>query len=176
MKIPNENKYDELFQKYASTYNFDWFFLKAQVKQESLFNPKAKSSVNAKGLAQFMPATWGEWGHGGDIYNPEDSIRAQAGYMNWLRSKVQNKLFAKEDWRNWTLASYNWGLGHIIGYHRGDGAYIKGLLEKTQNWIEAESLLPQETKIYVQKINAYYYQYHQKEIEAIKHEPPDEIK
>src|SRR5690606_41794820 len=78
--IPNENKYDELFQKYAG--NIDWLLLKAQVKQGSRFNTKAVSKAGVKELAQFMSATLNEWGKG-DMFNPEAIISAQARYKAW---------------------------------------------------------------------------------------------
>jgi soluble lytic murein transglycosylase-like protein len=136
--IPNENKYDELFQKYAG--NIDWLLLKAQVKQESRFNPKAVSKAGAKGLAQFMPATWNEWGKG-DVFNPEASISAQARYMAWLIKYYKGDI-------NKALAGYNYGIGNVNKKLNIEPDFSKALL-----------LMPKETQHYVKVINQYYNEY-----------------
>lgn len=53
----NISPFDNLIQKYAKTYDFDWRLVVAQMSQESSFNPKAKSWVGARGLMQVMPDT-----------------------------------------------------------------------------------------------------------------------
>ena len=56
------SQYDDLFQKFGLKFNIDWKLLKAQVRQESNFNPDAQNKRSgAKGLAQFMDKTWQEW-------------------------------------------------------------------------------------------------------------------
>jgi cell wall-associated NlpC family hydrolase len=54
--------------------------LAAQLRQESGFNPRARSPVGAMGIAQFMPGTWLVHGGGGDVWNPADAIPAAARY------------------------------------------------------------------------------------------------
>ena len=50
-----ENKFDLLFKQYGEEFHIDPLLLKAQVKQESNFNPNTVNRVSgAKGLAQFM--------------------------------------------------------------------------------------------------------------------------
>lgn len=152
--LANENKYDDFFQKYAKKYSHDWLLLKAQVKQESRFNPKAVSPVGAKGLSQFMPKTWLEWEdetpgiqnqfRDYNPFNPEDSIRVQAAYMNWLRKIISAN--TKENILEWTLAAYNWGIGNVK--------------KEIKNKIHFDlAVFPTETKIYVKKILAYYDEY-----------------
>jgi len=154
MIIKNENKFDHFFQTYGQLHNLDWLLLKSQVKAESLFNPQAVSPVGAKGLSQFMPLTWKEWGEG-DVFDPEQNIKAQAKYMNWLRGMVQKKLLLKDDWLRWALASYNWGIGRVVGYKNN-----LGVLQKSrQNFPDAEKMLPKETQGYVKRIIKYYDEY-----------------
>ena len=134
-----ESCYDALFKKYAEQAGFtgkDWLRFKAQVKAESAFDPKAVSSVGAKGLAQFMPATWKEWGKGQDVFNPEASIDAQVRYMKWLLARVSNWECA------W--AAYNWGIGNVLK------------VWQDPHW---KQLLPLETKNYVYRCQKYYEEY-----------------
>ena len=69
------DRYDSLFQIYAEwdraigpkgpwirrSTILDWKFLKAQAQTESGLDPDAISPVGAKGLSQFMSATFNEW-------------------------------------------------------------------------------------------------------------------
>lgn len=73
----------------------------AQIRQESAFDPSAVSWVGARGIAQFMPATWSQWGQGKDPFDPHAGIYSQHLYMNHLEART----------REWTgaLAAYNWG-------------------------------------------------------------------
>ena len=93
-----DDRYDSLFVIYGDRYNVPWKLLKAQVKQESGFNPDAvNKNSGATGLAQFMPRTWEEWRDATpgiqaeidklkllDMRDPEDAIHSQAAYMDLL--------------------------------------------------------------------------------------------
>jgi soluble lytic murein transglycosylase-like protein len=163
--IPNENKYDDLFQRNSEKYKLDMLLLKAQVKQESRFNPDAKSHVGAQGLAQFMPATWKEWGKGKEITDPEANLDAQARYMRYLTKLVNKKLHKDmSHYRtHWTLACYNWGMGRVLGFEKiinGQKTKIKGVLELFRGDYErATPSFPFETKQYIEKIMDYYTEY-----------------
>ena len=85
-------------------------------------NPRAVSHVGAKGLMQFMPATWREvtlrtFGVERDPFNPEYSIIAGTTYMKYLL-----KLWKAErpyvDRIKLALASYNAGAGNILKAQR----------------------------------------------------------
>ena len=130
----NENKYNDLFKKYGELNKVDPLLLKAQVKQESAFNPLAISKCGAAGLAQFMPPTWKQYGVG-SAFNPESSIKAQAKLMSDL-IKIFNGDTDK------ALASYNWGMGNVIKLK-----------------VFAFSYLPEETHHYIMNINKYYDEY-----------------
>jgi membrane-bound lytic murein transglycosylase B len=50
---------------------------------ESDFNKLRNDSIaGAQGPMQFMPATWGAYGLGGDIHQPEDAILGAANYLH----------------------------------------------------------------------------------------------
>jgi len=103
---PRESsRYDSLIAHYAPP-SIGPLWIWAQIMAESGANPKAVSSAGARGLSQFMPKTWGEWGDGGDIENPEDAIKAQCRYMDWLH-KTSGADIEK------AFAAYNWGIGNV---------------------------------------------------------------
>ncbi len=83
-----------------------WVDRAAQVQAESAFNPRAVSPVGARGLAQFMPATWAEWAPGADPFDPLAAIRAQHRYMLWLEARCGGDLDP-------ALGAYNAGLGNL---------------------------------------------------------------
>jgi len=103
--------FDNLVQKYAERYGFDWRLITAQMYQESGFNPKAKSFSGASGLMQLMPRTAHSLGFN-NIDAPGDNIQAGIKYMDWLRDRFNKELPISE--RLWfTLAAYNAGAGHV---------------------------------------------------------------
>lgn len=105
------NEFDPLFQSNAAKCGIDWELLKAQAIVESALNPHAMNvHTGAKGLAQFMDATWKEWGEG-DPFDPAENIKAQAKYMAYLLHHYDGDVPL-------ALAAYNWGLGHVdrLGY------------------------------------------------------------
>lgn len=122
--------------------------LAAQVRQESAFNPTARSHCGAMGLAQFMPGTWVEsirrgWvPAGASPWEPTMAIRAQAGYTGYLLD------YFRGDWpKAW--AGYNCGEGRVRRIERRvQGRGIRDT-EGRRVWL---SMCPEETRGYVDKI------------------------
>ncbi|MGA5128793.1 lytic transglycosylase domain-containing protein [Streptomyces olivoreticuli] len=86
----------------------------AQINDESGFNPNVTSYAGAEGIAQFLPGTFREYGHGSP-YNPDDAFRAYVNYMGTLLHQFQGNV------RN-ALAAYNAGPGNLrAGYGYADG-------------------------------------------------------
>lgn len=96
----------------------DWKSLKAQFYQESQLDPNATSPVGAKGIAQFMPATWldVERRLGMSGTNPREAryaIDYGAYYMASLRAQWTAKRPVYERQRL-AWASYNTGTGNVL--------------------------------------------------------------
>jgi membrane-bound lytic murein transglycosylase MltF len=132
MDIP----YLELFQKIGQKQNIDWALLAAQCWRETRFNPQAVSETGARGIAQFMPETWQEWGEG-DPYNPEDSIKAQARYLRWLIEQMGGDIW-------WALVCYNHGVNNVVKLRKSGGTSFD-IPQKVWNY--AETILEKRWEI-----------------------------
>ena len=70
------------YQEAAQAYPVEWTYLASINFIESDFGrDNGPSSAGAMGPMQFMPATWQDYGGGGDIMSPRDSISAAARYL-----------------------------------------------------------------------------------------------
>lgn len=133
-------KYADLIVKYGEKYGVDPALIAAVIRQESNFNPSAKSGAGAEGLAQFMPGTaktmakeTGRYPNY-NIYDPETSIDFCAAHLRDLLQNYDGNLDA-------ALAAYNAGSGNA------------------DRWIRLGILgnLPYgETRSYVAKVKNYY--------------------
>ena len=108
--------WDEVTQKHAEKYGFDWRLITAQMYQESKFNPKAKSFAGARGLMQLMPRTAKSVGIK-NIDDPQNNIEAGVKYLDWLRDRFDDDIpLSEKIW--FILASYNAGHGHVSDAQR----------------------------------------------------------
>jgi soluble lytic murein transglycosylase-like protein len=135
-----------------------WKLWKAQLYQESRLDPAAVSPAGARGLAQFMPATWSDIARDLDLRgSPHDDIAIDAGayYMAKLRQTWRRDRSAAE--RNeLAQASYNAGAGNILKAQR----YCGG----ARLWPAVRECLPlvtgarnaHETITYVQRIQRWW--------------------
>lgn len=86
-----------------------------QIAYESSFDPNAKSSAGAEGIAQFEPGTFATYGpKGGSPWNVGDSFYAYKAYMKELLKEEGGDLRK-------ALAAYNAGPGNLAaGYGYAD--------------------------------------------------------
>ena len=155
------DKYDDDIKHHVERWWPDfpfWKSWKAQLYQESRFDPEAISPVGARGLAQFMPATWQEVSQqlGYGIVSPhiaKYAIEAGAYYM-----AKQRKFWRKIDdldRHQLAQASYNAGAGNISKAHKAcNGA---------DHWRVIAGCLPKitgkhsrETITYIERIQRYW--------------------
>lgn len=124
------DRYDDQIQQSVRKYwgHFpQWQFWKAQLYQESLFDPLAVSPVGAAGLAQFMPATWDQIARelGLGSVSPHDSryaITAGAYYMAKLSRSWKSER-SDLDRQRLAMASYNAGMGNLLKAQRACGGH-----------------------------------------------------
>lgn len=116
---------ENLINKYAQKNNLDPDFIKAVVKQESGFNPDAKSKCGAMGLMQLMPQTAKGLGVI-DAFDPEQNIDGGTRYLKSMMNRFNNdpKL---------ALAAYNAGPAAVQKYgdippYRETQNYVKNIL------------------------------------------------
>lgn len=122
--------------------------LQAILKEESHFNPYAKSGVGASGLMQLMPETYSEimqnYGISGDIFNPECNIKIGSIYYGNLKKVTGSKdLYA--------VSAYNGGIGSVTGW------FSKLIYSDTDEFVE--QIPYPETKNYVKKVFRSYWMY-----------------
>jgi membrane-bound lytic murein transglycosylase F len=157
-------QYDELIRAAVAQYlpDHDWRLLKAQYMAESRLDPNAVSPVGARGIAQFMPATWDEvsqeLGYPSDAspFDADLAIPAGAYYM----AKLLNSWSAPRpdlDRYCLALASYNAGFGHLLKAQKAAGG--------ANDYASIIRALPQvtghhaaETTAYVKRILNYFNQ------------------
>ena len=115
----------------------------AQIYQESHLNPNAKSSMNAMGIAQFIPATWATWGMDGNgdgkisVWDPADALFSAARYDAALATQVAN--IKGTDTTSLMLAAYNAGPGAVKAFqgvppYAETQAYVQTITMLARQW------------------------------------------
>lgn len=101
-------QYDSMISRAAQKYNIEKNLIRAVIKAESNFNPKAVSPVGARGLMQLMPAT-AAYLNVPDSFHPESNIEGGVKYLRYLFNLYQGDL-------KLALAAYNAGEGAVMRY------------------------------------------------------------
>lgn len=116
--------YMPLILKYSRLYGIDPHLVAGMIKQESGFNPNARSHMGAMGLMQLMPQTARSLG----VTNPFDPEQSIAGGTRYLRQMIDK--FGG----NLTLAvaAYNAGPGNVAKH-----GYKVPPFTETQNYVKA---------------------------------------
>jgi soluble lytic murein transglycosylase-like protein len=102
---PVGGQFSDLINAAAQKYGVDPALLKGLIKQESGFNPNAKSPAGAAGLCQLMPGTAAALGCSNPL-DPAQAIDAGAKYLS-----QQLKAFGGDVRK--ALAAYNAGPGAV---------------------------------------------------------------
>lgn len=121
---PFPDRFDADIKRAAERYlpEYDWRLWKAQLYQESLLDPSAVSPVGARGLAQFMPATWaevvGQLGYEGVSPHAAGPAIVAGAYYMARQVSVWKAPRPASDRYSLAAASYNAGAGNIITAQR----------------------------------------------------------
>ncbi len=112
---PKPTDYEELIKKYASQRGLDANLIKAQIEQESRFDPNAKSKSGALGLMQLMKGTAKDLGYNHeDMLIPEKAIEAGTRYMQRMYNYFPGTRISEEERTKLALAAFNAGYGNIF--------------------------------------------------------------
>lgn len=130
-KKRDTDKFDGFIDQASRHHDLPFSLLKAMIRAESSFNPKAVSKKGALGLMQIMPENLESF-KVKDPFNPKENIMGGAGYMKLLLKEFDGKVAL-------ALAAYNAGPG-TVRQHNG---------------------IPpiRETEDYVKRVMKYYYLY-----------------
>ncbi|MBJ6798866.1 lytic transglycosylase domain-containing protein [Geomonas propionica] len=129
--LSDDSGTDAIIQRASQRYGVDGGLIRAVIKAESNFNPRAVSSAGAQGLMQLMPATARGLGVT-DSFDPEQNIMAGTRFLKDMLRRYNGNV-------DEALAAYNWGPGNV-DRHGTDS-------------------LPRETRGYLAKVKGYYAQY-----------------
>ncbi|GMU54253.1 MAG: hypothetical protein AMXMBFR33_33990 [Candidatus Xenobia bacterium] len=98
--------YDGMIKEASGKYNVDEALIRAVIKQESAYNPKAESHCGAMGLMQLMPETAAELGVT-DGFDPYQNIMGGTKYLRQMLDTFQGNMTK-------AIAAYNAGPGAVM--------------------------------------------------------------
>lgn len=124
MSTTGNPKYDELVAQSATRNQVDPNLMIAVMRQESGFNPRARSYKGATGLMQLMPATAQRFGVT-NVYDAAQNIEGGAKYLRFLLDTFNGDV-------DLVLAGYNAGEHAVV-----NSGYRIPRYRETQNYVRS---------------------------------------
>ncbi len=139
--------HDTIIRREAAKHRIDPTWVAAEIRAESVFNPKARSHADARGLMQVVPTTGSgiakrlglPWRGGDSLYEPEFNIQLGTAYLREMEDKYGMTYVA--------IAAYNAGPAPVARWQ----SQRPGM--DADFWIETISY--KETRDYVARILAF---------------------
>ena len=122
--------------------------LESILKEESHFNPKAKSLAGASGLMQLMPSTYSEVAQKYSIPKTLDTVPANIAAGSLYYSGLKKSLLGRD---LYAISAYNGGIGSVTGW------FTKINYNDTDEFVE--QIPYPETQNYVKKVLRTYWVY-----------------
>lgn len=128
----------------------EWALVHGLIRQESQFDPQARSPVGAMGLMQVMPATAREVARRGDMAHQTDWLVSRPEHNIAIGERYLGQLLRRYDGSYpLALAAYNGGMGNVDKWIARFGDPRTGQIDMI-DWIE---MIPfDETRNYVQRV------------------------
>lgn len=146
LRFPLEHT--ESVRRHAHNNNLDPGIVFAVIRQESAFNPEARSPAGARGLMQLMPKTGKAtarlnripWSGVAGLYESDRNIRIGSSYLRQVKERFDNNLVL-------ATASYNAGPHRVTRWLPDEGGMA------ANHWVA--NIPYSETRKYVQRVLAY---------------------
>lgn len=128
----DECRYDQIIRMLCREHQMDFSLVKAVIKAESAFNPRAVSSKGAQGLMQLMPDTARQLSVD-DPFDPYDNLQGGVRYLRQMLDIFNGNVTL-------AVAAYNAGPGavqssHTVPPYPETRMYVKRVLQYHQEYL-----------------------------------------